>query len=95
MPIIDLLDFTSIEVTPALSYVTLMVLTPAPALPFVHLLVLALMQRATLLSAYHDAWSMASCPPAPGHLFEAGRQPFSEAVPSLPMKLYLFEVLGY
>lgn len=62
---------------PALSYVTEMDFTPAPAFPLVH----------------HEAPLMASCPPAPGHLLEAGRQPASVTFPSEPMKLYLEHTL--
>lgn len=48
-----------------------MFVEPAPALPLVHQL----------------AWLMASWPPFPGHLFEAGRQPVSVTWPSVPLKL--------
>lgn len=70
-PMIDLLEPTVRPATPALSYVTWMVVEPAPAFPFVH----------------HEAWLMASCPPFPGHVLDAGRQPFSVTVPSVPLKL--------
>ena len=50
-----------------------MLVAPAPAFPFVH----------------HEAWLIASWPPLPGHLLEAGRQPVSVAVPSEPLKLNL------
>lgn len=50
-----------------------MEVTPAPALPFVH----------------HEALLIASWPPLPGHVLDAGRQPVSVVVPSVPLKLYL------
>lgn len=45
---------------------------PVPALPLVH----------------QEAMLMASWPPLPGHLLDAGLQPFALVVPSVPLKLY-------
>lgn len=67
-PTMDLLEPTVRPLTPALSYLTVMEVEPVPALPLSHQL----------------AWLMASWPPLPGHLLEAGRQPFSLTVPSEP-----------
>jgi hypothetical protein len=38
---------------------------------------------------HHEALLIASWPPAPGHVLEAGLQPVSVVVPSVPLKLYL------
>jgi hypothetical protein len=58
-------------VTPALSYLTWTGLEPIPAFPLSH-------QLAEL---------MASWPPLPGHVLDAGRQPVAVVVPSVPLKL--------
>jgi len=87
IPMRDLLDPRSMALTPALSYLTLMEVAPAPALPLVHLSIFSIKYLKLKKSTNQEAWLIASCPPLPGHLLEAGRQPVSVTVPSLPMKL--------
>jgi hypothetical protein len=70
-PMMDLLEPMLMAVTPALSYLTWTGLEPVPAFPLSH-------QLAEL---------MASWPPLPGHVLDAGRQPVAVVVPSVPLKL--------